>query len=90
MSPTSVTFGNALDKPALVFEQRTYSTADVEHAVFYGEARDVEAPSSSAGAAMLLVVNGEFFELNEESSPMPWRPLTPDSGLLRLAEPLDS
>lgn len=90
MSPTFVTFGNALSCPSLEIEHRSYSTADVEHAVFYGEARALDVPASPAGAVTLLVVNGEFFELSEESSPMPWSPLTPDSGLFGLAGPLES
>jgi hypothetical protein len=89
MSP-SFTVGNALDRSGLVYEHRSYSTADVERAVFYGQVRALDVPSPATGAATLLVVNGEFFELSEEASPMPWNPLTPDSGLFGLAEPQES
>ena len=74
MSATFVTFGNSPGGPSLEIEHRSYSTADVEHAVFYGQVREVDVPASPAGAATLLVVNGDFFELSEESSPMPGPP----------------
>jgi hypothetical protein len=89
MNPTFVTFGNTLERPGLASEQRSYSTADVEHAVFYGEVRTLDVPPVTTGAATLLVVNGEFFELSEEASPMPWSPLTTGSGLFGLAGSLE-
>jgi hypothetical protein len=89
MNPTFITFGNSLGGPGLESVHTSYSTADVEHAVFYGPDRTVASPATPAGAATLLVVHGEFFELSEEPSPMPWSPLTPDSGLFGLSEPLE-
>jgi hypothetical protein len=83
----SATLHNTPAQPSLVSELWSYSTGDVERSVFYGETRGVDHSEVPTGPTTLLVVNGEFFELSEETSPIPWTVLTPDSGLARLSEP---
>jgi len=64
--------------------QLSYSTADIEKGIFFGLEGSVSQPVEPLGAAVILVVHGEMFQLEDGSIPHPAVPLTEHSGLFRL------
>jgi hypothetical protein len=60
----------------------TYSTADSEHAVFYGPTH--EWPSQEV-AASLIVVAGDVYALDTETVPE-GTPIRPDAGVTHLGD----
>ena len=83
----SSTMRNIVGEPGIVSVLTSYSTRDIERSVFYGSEREVDRSDIPSGPSMLLVVNGDYFELNEDTAPIPGVSLTPDSGLIRLSQP---
>jgi hypothetical protein len=64
----------------------TYSTADSEHAVFYGQSHEWPSPED---AATLIVIAGDMYALDTETVP-PGTPISPDAGITRLSEEASS
>jgi hypothetical protein len=64
--------------------QLTYSTADIEKGIFFGAEGPAPQPVEPLGAATILVVHGEMFQLEDAAIPQPAVPLTEHSGLFRL------
>ena len=66
--------------------QFAYSTADIEHGLFYeSEHRDLNALRSSVslGVSGVVSIAGSYFVV-DEVTPGPWMPLAPNAGLFRL------
>lgn len=70
----------------LVSMQLSYSTADIQQSIFFGAKHQVygQALGGSLGVATLLVVNGDMFVLDEQTTPGQWPPLAPNAGLIQL------
>lgn len=75
--------------------QLSYSTADIEDVVFFGERQEpaertlLSAPQPEAAdqwAGQMIVIGDELFQVEEGEYPGDYVRLKPDSGLLRLAE----
>lgn len=65
--------------------QLSYSTADIEQSIFYEpENKPITTPSEPRGRAIILVVHGEMFTLEEKTVPQPSTPLTEESGLFQI------
>lgn len=74
----------------MVAVQVSYSTADIEQAVFFGSERVPAAPATeekSLGSGVLLVVNGELFVLDADTTPS-WPALSENAGLVKIAAAL--
>jgi hypothetical protein len=67
----------------LISMQVTYSTADIEKFIFYGERKpiDIDQP---LGEAKIMVIHGDVFSLEEGPTPQPFTPLTEQSGLFKI------
>jgi hypothetical protein len=77
-----------VEQPLITF-QLSFSTADIEQNVFYGEQRILAPEDFPKGEVILAAVNGEMFLLDEHSSPPDLEPLRENSGLLHLADETD-
>ena len=69
----------------LIESQITYSTADVERAVFYGEAHERPSAPEIFPATTIMVVAGDLYLLDTETIP-PGTPIPPESGVAGLAD----
>lgn len=78
MEPTVTNRGTPVSGDA----PTTYSTADLEHAVFYGQSHEWPSP---VDAATLIVVAGDMYALDTETVPA-GTPISPDAGITRLGE----
>jgi hypothetical protein len=63
--------------------QLSYSTADIEKSIFYTAEAPTQSPEAPDQPAMMLVVNGEIFQLEESRQPE-GTPLQDASGLFRI------
>ncbi len=64
--------------------QISFSTANFENSILYA-LQHSPAMDESLMKITFLVVNGEMYLLNEGNSPLSVAPLTPQSGLFRIA-----
>jgi hypothetical protein len=62
--------------------QLSYSTAEIQRALFFGPTQEFEPPGVTAGG-VLLVVNGELCWLEEGDYPDPAVRLTPEANIFR-------
>ncbi len=69
---------------SLIAFQLSYSTADIEQSVFYGSVHELTNPVVPHESITLLVVNSEFFVLEEKPIPQPAIPLTEEAGLFKI------
>ncbi len=65
----------------LIMNQSSFSTADIEGMVFYGESRLLES-SAPEGHIDVTVVAGEYFVLEPEGLPAEMTPFPLDAGLI--------
>jgi hypothetical protein len=70
----------------MVEKQFCYSTAEVERTIFYAEQYQERSIGTPPAVSMLMVVNGEMFLLDEQTSP-PWPALSEQAGLVHLSRP---
>ena len=75
--------------------QLSYSTADIEAVVFFGErnaepertlASGPQPAAEEQSAGQVVVIGNELFQVEESEYPGDYVRLTPESGLLHLAE----
>jgi hypothetical protein len=62
--------------------QLSYSTADIERSVFYGQNTHPVNVSEPVRGATLILIDGEYYLLNQ-GTPPPAQPLTDQSGIIR-------
>jgi len=68
--------------------QLSYSTADIERSLFFGDQHEEERPTPSAGEVILLVIHGEYHQLVDEAPPASIK-FDEKSSILRLAGEFD-
>ena len=70
--------------------QLSYSTADIENAVFFGSTHETTPALAPLGTATLLAVNGEMFALDDQTTPTQWPALTEHAGLIQLVAEVEA
>lgn len=59
----------------------SYSTADIEKNIFFGEIQEQRDPYASVGRITIRVVHGEIYELSDQAIPVSANPLSDQSAI---------